>query len=241
MGKIKKFFADFKKFISRGNVVDMAIGVIVASAFTAIVTALTNKIIMPCINWLLSLGGAGLDSAYTFLKVVYQTDSNGAFVLDENLNQIIDLSKSIYIDWGAFITAILNFILVAFVLFTVLKIFMNARGYLNKAIKANPTRAERKQLKAAGVNMKNYDEVLKATAEFREKNKPAPVPPKPTQEELLTSILEELKKQNEKPAELTAAEELQAEAKEEKAESAPATEEDEKKTKPVKKTRKKKE
>lgn len=60
MGKIKKFFSDFKKFISRGNVVDMAIGVIVASAFTAIVTALTNGIIMPFINWLLALGGQGL-------------------------------------------------------------------------------------------------------------------------------------------------------------------------------------
>ena len=74
MKKIKQFFADFKKFISRGNIVDMAIGVIVASAFTAIVTALTNKIIMPCINWLLSLGGAGLDSAYTFLKKAYLED-----------------------------------------------------------------------------------------------------------------------------------------------------------------------
>ena len=74
MKKIKKFFSDFKAFISKGNVVDMAIGVIVASAFTAIVTALTNGIIMPFINWLLALGGAGLDSAYTFLKKVTLPD-----------------------------------------------------------------------------------------------------------------------------------------------------------------------
>lgn len=47
---MKKFWNEFKKFISRGNVVDMAIGVIIASAFTAIVTSLTNKIIMPLIN-----------------------------------------------------------------------------------------------------------------------------------------------------------------------------------------------
>lgn len=184
MGKVKKFFSDFKKFISRGNVVDMAIGVIVASAFTAIVTALTNKIIMPCINWLLSLGGAGLDSAYTFLKKVTLEDGT------------IDLANSIYIDWGAFITAVINFILVAFILFTVLKVVMNAQGLWKKGIKERPTKEEKKVLKAQGVNMKDYHAVIVATKELREKNKPAPVPPKPTQEELLTQILEELRKQN---------------------------------------------
>ena len=186
MGKIKQFFKDFKKFISRGNIVDMAIGVIVASAFTAIVTALTNKIIMPCINWLLSLGGAGLDSAYTFLKTAYLEDG-----------VTIDLANSIYIDWGAFITAILNFILIALVLFTVLRIMMNAQGLWKKEVNSRPTKAEKEILKSQGVNMKSRKEVLKATKELREKNKPAPVPPKPTQEELLTNILNELKKQNE--------------------------------------------
>ena len=196
MGKLKKFWADFKKFISRGNVVDMAIGVIVASAFTAIVKALTDKIIMPCINFLLSRGGAGLDSAYTFLSKVYQYDSAGNILLDDAGNQLVDLTKSIYINWGAFISAILEFFLIAFVLFVVLKIFMNARGFWNKTIKEQPTRAERKILKKEGVNMRDYKAVVKATAELRERNKPAPVPPKPTEQELLTSILEELKKQN---------------------------------------------
>ena len=62
---MKKFFADFKTFISRGNIVDMAVGVIIGSAFSAIVTALTNKIIMPLINLLLSIGGEnGLEKAF---------------------------------------------------------------------------------------------------------------------------------------------------------------------------------
>lgn len=186
MGKIKNFFKDFKKFISRGNVVDMAIGVIVATAFTAIVTALTNKIIMPCINWLLALGGAGLDSAYTFLKIAYLEDG-----------VTIDLANSIYIDWGAFITAILNFILIALVLFIVLRVMMNAQGFWKKSVSERPTKEEKKILKSQGVNMKDHKAVISATKELREKNKPAPVPPKPTQEELLTNILEELKKQNE--------------------------------------------
>lgn len=204
MGKLKQFWADFKKFISRGNVVDMAIGVIVASAFTAIVKALTDKIIMPCINFLLSLGGAGLDSAYTFLSKVYQYDAAGNILLDDAGNQLIDLTKSIYINWGAFISAILEFFLIAFVLFTVLKIFMKAKNTWTKTLKDQPTRAERKILKKEGVNMKDYKAVIKATAELRERNKPAPAPAKPTEQELLTSILEELKKQNEEKQVLVA-------------------------------------
>ena len=156
---MKKFFQDFKKFISRGNIVDMAIGVIIGSAFSSIVTSLTNKILMPLINALLAMGGNGLESAYTFLVKGY-TDGE------------LDLTKCIYIDWGAFITAIINFFLIAMVLFIIMKAFMSARGFLNK------------------------QEVLTATAELREKNKPAPAPAKPTQEQLLASILEELKKQN---------------------------------------------
>ncbi len=183
---MKKFFSDFKKFISRGNIVDMSVGVIIGSAFSAIVTSLTDKIIMPLINLLLSLGGTnGLETAYTILKPVY--DAEG----------VLDLTKSIYIDWGAFITAILNFFLIAVVLFLILKLMMQAKGVWTKTVKANPTRAERKELKANGVNMKDLGEVLKATVALRESKKPIPAPPKPTQEQLLTEILSELKKQNE--------------------------------------------
>lgn len=183
-----KFFSDFKKFISRGNIVDMAVGVIIATAFTAIVTALTNKIIMPFINWLLSLSGAdGLMSAYTFLDKRWTVDSNG--------DPIVDLANSIYIDWGAFLTAIINFILIALVLFTILRIMMRAQNAAHNAVKDMPTKEERKQLKAEGVNMKNRAEVKKATKELRERNVVVEEP-KPTTDELLADILVELKKQN---------------------------------------------
>ena len=186
---MKKFFKDFKAFISRGNILDMAVGVIIGSAFSAIVTALTNKIIMPLINALLAGAGGGLDSAYTILRPAYVIE-NGV------TTDVLDLANSIYIDWGAFITAILNFLIIAFTLFMILKIAMGTRGYLEKAQKARPTKTERKVLKEQGVNMKDYKAVITATAELREANKPAPVAPKPTQEELLAGILEELKKQN---------------------------------------------
>lgn len=196
---MKKFFADFKKFITRGNVIDMAVGVIVGGAFSSIVTALTNKIIMPFINYLLSLGGTGLSSAYTFLRKAYDATTGE-----------IDLANSIYIDWGAFITAIIDFLLIAFTLFCVIKIAMKSSEFLrnttHKIAKSSPTKAERKELKAMGVNMRNWDEVKKELNALRERNaaeeaakaeanKPVP---KPTTEELLSDILAELKKNNEK-------------------------------------------
>ncbi|MCQ2564650.1 MAG: MscL family protein, partial [Clostridia bacterium] len=51
---MKKFFKEFKEFISRGNVVDLSVAVIIGAAFSAIVTALTDKIIMPLVNWVIA-------------------------------------------------------------------------------------------------------------------------------------------------------------------------------------------
>ena len=190
MKGIKKFFADFKKFISCGNVIDMAVGVIIGGAFSAIVTSLTNKIIMPLINLLLSLaGGDGLESARTILgQPVYNTPG----VIESGINW----ASTIYIDWGAFITAIIDFLLIALVLFIILKVMMSAQGFWKKSVGEYPTKEERKVLKAEGVDMKDRKALIAATAELREKNKPIPAPPKPTQEELLSEILVELKKQN---------------------------------------------
>ena len=112
-GKIKKFFGEFRKFITRGNVLDMAVGVIVGGAFTAIVNALSNNILKPIINWLLALiiGKDGLEGAITMLSPAYIADQPG----------VIDLANSIYIDWGAFVSAIINFLLIAFVLFMIVR------------------------------------------------------------------------------------------------------------------------
>lgn len=195
---MKKFWSEFKKFISRGNVVDMAIGVIIASAFTAIVTSLTNKIIMPLINWLLAVitGGNGLDAIYTFLKKAYTVDGAG--------HQVIDLANSIYIDWGSLITAVINFFLIAFILFCILKAFNSMERGFKKVRGDFPTRAERKELKARNVDMKNTREVLAKTAELRTEKAKKAADEKaeadrkarlenPTQEDLLKEIRDLLK------------------------------------------------
>ena len=160
---MKKFFNEFKAFITRGNVMDMAVGVIIGGAFTAIVTALTGHVLMPIVNWVLLLitGGSGLDSIYTYLKKVE--------TLDEAGKTVIDTANSIYIDWGAFITAIINFILIAFVLFMIVRT-INRVAEANKklkedVVKGKLTKADKKELKANGVDIKDAAAVSKYFAE----------------------------------------------------------------------------
>lgn len=93
---MKKFINEFKEFIMRGNVMDMAIGVIIGAAFGNIVTALTENIINPLIN---GIGGAEVGGS-------------------------VKIYGGQYINYGAFITAVINFIIMAFVLFLLLK-FVN--------------------------------------------------------------------------------------------------------------------
>ena len=162
---MKKFFSDFKKFISRGNVMDLAVGVVVGSAFTAIVTALTNKIIKPLVNWVIALigGKEGLASVCTILSPAYQMDANGNYILDEANKKVLDLANSIYIDWGAFIVAILDFFIIAFVVFTIMRVLMRSRELMkdaaDRAKDGYLSRAERKELKAAGIKIKDREAV----------------------------------------------------------------------------------
>ena len=158
---MKKFFAEFKKFITRGNVIDMAVGVIVGSAFTAIVNGLSNNILKPIINWVLAMvfGANSLSEVFTFLKYVPDaTDPTKA-----------DLTQSIYIDWGAFINAVINFFLIALVLFTIVKLINAARENNAKIAKkmatGKPTKEEKKEMKKQGINRKDEAAVAAYYAE----------------------------------------------------------------------------
>ena len=97
--KGKGFLGEFKAFILRGNVMDMAIGVIIGSAFASIVTALTTDFINPLIN---SIGGAKIGGAI-------------------HLPWTPEGEAGQYLLWGDFVTAVINFLIMAFVLFILLK------------------------------------------------------------------------------------------------------------------------
>lgn len=187
---MKKFFEEFKKFIMRGNVMDLAVGVIIGSAFTAIVTALSNNILRPVINWLIALicGEDSLSNIYTFLKRV--VDENG----------VVDLTQSIYIDWGAFINAIINFIIIAFVLFTIVKIINHINEGVTELVK-NGEMLSKKEVKALRKQGKTIKEIKQMQAEQEAAAKKADEERKaeeaknapPTTEQLLTEILAEIK------------------------------------------------
>lgn len=102
---MKKFMAEFKEFIMRGNVMDMAVGIIIGSAFTAIVTSLVDDIINPIIG---CFGSTNFDNLSVKL------------VGDATLN------------YGSFLSQILNFLIMAFVLFLILKAFNTASSKLSK-------------------------------------------------------------------------------------------------------------
>ncbi len=192
---MKKIAEEFKKFITRGNIVDMAVGVIVGSSFTAIVNALSNNILKPVINWILTLlfGADSLSEVFTFLKkVVNEADGT------------VDLTQSIYIDWGAFINAIINFFIVAVVLFTIVKLVNTVREGHSKAMSELPTKADRKEMRRLKINQldpaaveafmtaKREAEAAKAEAEKAEAEEKARQErlENPTAEDLLKQILE---------------------------------------------------
>ena len=114
---MKKFISEFKEFIMRGNVLDMAVGVIIATAFGKITTSLVNDLFMPFISWLF---GARDMSA---LNVIARPEivENGEVV-----------QEAIVIGFGSFIAVVIDFILVAFVVFLVVKFFNKARELAHK-------------------------------------------------------------------------------------------------------------
>ena len=137
--KIKGFISEFKEFASRGNVVDMAVGVIIGAAFKAIVDSLVKDVVMPAIGILVDTS--------SFADIVIQV--GGAQILI-----------------GSFIAAVINFFIVALVIFCMVKFINRTRERLDA--------------------MNKKEEVVEEPA----------AEPAPTTEELLTQILEELRKQD---------------------------------------------
>ena len=201
---MKKFFQEFKKFITRGNVVDMAVGVIVGSSFTAIVNGLSNFILKPLINALLYviMGGDALDKIYTFLVKEFVVNDAGEITSE------IDMAKSIYIDWGSFINAVINFFLIAFVLFTIVKVINHLRESGKKleaeARNSRPSKEDRKEMKKRGIKFSDSDAVAayyeekaaKAAAEKAAAEEKARLDrlANPTTEDLLKEIRDLLKR-----------------------------------------------
>lgn len=168
---MKKLLQEFKAFINKGNVMDLAVGMIIGSAFTAIVTALVQNILTPLINWIPGTGDTG--ALQTVLREA---------VTDEAGNVV---TPALILDWGAVISAIITFLCTAIVLFLIVKLF-NKMKEAGEKVKD----AARKDEQAA-------EEAAEAPVE-EAAPEVAPVEEvKPSESEtLLREILEELKKSN---------------------------------------------
>ena len=153
---MKKFFEEFKTFITKGNVMDMAIGVIVGGAFGAITGSLVTNVITPLLAFL--FGAPNTDALNITLRAA-EVDASGEVV-----------KEALVLGLGTFVGAIVNFLVIALVLFSVIKAINKARALAESKKKAE-------------------EEAAAAEAE--------PEEPKPTAEELLGAILEEIKAKKE--------------------------------------------
>lgn len=149
--KAKGFIEEFKAFIMRGNVIDMAVGVIIATAFGKITTSLVNDVVMPFIGWL--IGDIDLSQInITLAEAVL--DDTGAVV-----------KEAVVIGIGTFLVTIIDFLIIAFIVFLIIKAMAKA-----------------KQIAELRLKKKEEEEVVEEVKA-------------PTTEELLAQILEEIKKE----------------------------------------------
>ena len=203
----KSIWTEFRAFISRGNILDLAVGVIIGGAFNAIVNAFTAILLSIC-TWGVPGGLAGLVTVLPPASPSQRVPSD-ILINGQSLQQSYTASEwavlsqqddftatisSMYtkhgasyfyngaaiIDWGAFINAIISFVIIALTLFVIVKVVKYAAK-------------KRKELED-----KAKEEYYKRHPEERPLP-PQPEPAKPTTDELLTAILEELKKQNGAP------------------------------------------
>ena len=149
---MKKLFAEFKAFIMRGNVLDMAVGVVIATAFGKITTALVANVITPLIAFIFN--SPNTDALNITLRAA-EVNEAGEVVKD-----------ALVLGFGTFVGAIIDFIIIALIIFLIVKAFNKARD--------------------AAEARKKKEEEEAAPAEEEE--------PKPTTEELLQQILEEIQK-----------------------------------------------
>ena len=145
---MKKLFNEFKAFIMRGNVLDMAIGVVIAGAFGKITTSLVNDLILPLVSWI--CGTRDMTALNILVRPAVYNEAGEV------------VKEAITLGFGNFVGTVIDFLLIAMVVFAIVKVANKAHELAHKK---------------------------------EEKAEAAPEePPKPTTEELLAQILEELKK-----------------------------------------------
>lgn len=124
--KKPSWLAEFKEFISKGDVMSLAVGVIIGGAFSTITSSLTNDIIMPIVSMFLG----GVD--FTAWKIT----------LPQLFGEVAEDAVPITLNYGTFISTIINFLILAFVVFWMVKVFNRAKRKKEEAPAAPPAPPE---------------------------------------------------------------------------------------------------
>ena len=151
---MKKFFSDFKEFAMKGNIMDMAVGVVIGAAFGKIVTSLVNDIITPLISLL--TGAVSLNN----LKYVFKPE---VFHFEDG-EKIIDQAE-IALSYGNFLQAVIDFLIIAFSIFVVLRLIMNAQKKLESLRKKEEEEAEEEAEETELSVLKEIKELLDKDAD----------------------------------------------------------------------------
>ncbi len=156
---MKKFFSDFKAFIAKGNIIDMAVGVIIGGAFGKIVTSLVNDIIMPALS--IVTGGASVaDMKYVITPAVI------------NPVTLAETTPEVAINYGNFIQLIIDFLLVAFCIFCVLRVVvkMNSKMHAKEIAEAEAKAKAEEEAKAkAEAEKESVEDILRDIRESLKK------------------------------------------------------------------------
>ena len=146
--RIKNFWHDFKAFINRGNVVDMAVGIVIAATFKDIVTKFTDAFLSPLIALLTD--GTNLSD----LKWIIRPE-----VLDQDGNIV---TAEVSLAWGSFLQSIIDFLIIAFFLFLVIRVFAKAT---NKARELRISKEEKEAMEKAAAEASAKEAAEKQAAE----------------------------------------------------------------------------
>lgn len=154
---MKKFFGEFKEFITKGNVMDMAVGSIIGLSFKDLVTSFTNDIISPILGL---FGGVDFSDMKWVIGTKEVTDATtGAVTVVENS-----------INYGAFVTGVINFVIMALVIFCMVKLVAAVSGWSKKLVKKEeeaPVQEEPAPETTDDI-LKDIRELLKTQAETKE-------------------------------------------------------------------------
>ncbi|MBO4284201.1 MAG: large conductance mechanosensitive channel protein MscL [Clostridia bacterium] len=194
--KKSSFWADFKAFITKGNILDLAVAVVIGGAFNAIITSLVNNIIMPLVGLL--TGKASLADLDAWVKApTYVLDENGEILIENGKKVIVEGTGAGHIQYGLFLQAIVNFLIIALTIFVVVRLIRKSQERFAFREKAKAEEAKKKAEEEAAIAAEakaKADAEAAAIAAEKEAQLKAFYEANAKQTELLEKILEKINK-----------------------------------------------